>query len=159
MLGAVMFMSRLLMQMIPNIHLLGLFVAATTLTFRANALIPIYLFVAIEGLFAGLAFWWIPYLYVWIPLWGAFMLLGRLNIPKKVQTPVYMVTSGLHGLSFGLLYAPLQALMFGLSFRGMIVWIIAGIPFDVIHAIGNIAAGTLIVTLSSLLKRLSANHV
>ena len=159
MLSALMFMSRVLMQMIPNIHLLGLFIASTTVAFRLKALIPLYLYVLIEGLFTGFALWWVPYLYVWIPLWGAFMLLGRLNIPKKAQTPIYMLVCGLHGLLFGVLYAPMQAILFGLSLQGMIAWIIAGIPFDIIHAIGNAASGVLIVTLSTLLKKLNANQI
>jgi energy-coupling factor transport system substrate-specific component len=38
----------------------------------------------------------------------------------------------------------------------MIAWIIAGLPFDVIHGLSNLAAGVLILPLTSLLKRLSA---
>ena len=157
MLAAVMFMSRLMMQMIPNIHLLGLFIAATTLTFRYKALIPLYLYIAIEGLFAGFSMWWMPYLYVWIPLWAAFMLIGKINLSIKWKTPICMAAAGLHGLSFGTLYAPMQALMLGLSFQGTIAWIIAGLPFDIAHAIGNTASGILILPMALLLKRLNAN--
>ena len=159
MLGALMFLSKIIMQMVPNVHLLGLFVAAMTLTFRFRALIPLYLFVFLDGLLSGFALWWIPYLYIWLPLWGAFMILGKLNLPKKLQTPIYMLASGFHGLIFGVLYAPMQALLFGLNFQGMIAWIIAGIPFDVIHAIGNVVSGILIVTLSSLLKKLNRGAI
>lgn len=143
------------MQGIPNVHVLGLFIAAITLTYRVRALIPLYVYIMMEGLFAGFSFWWIPYLYIWLPLWGMFMLVGKINLPRKVQVPLYMVLSALHGLSFGTMYAPAQAIMFGLSFEAMIAWIIAGLWFDTFHAIGNFAAGTLIVPLSELLKRLS----
>ncbi|MCL2755004.1 MAG: hypothetical protein FWD35_04735, partial [Oscillospiraceae bacterium] len=68
--------------------------------------------------------------------------------------PLYMVLCALHGLSFGTLYAPFQAVMWGLTFEGMLAWIIAGLPFDVVHAVGNFAAGVLIVPLAMLLKRL-----
>ena len=44
--------------------------------------------------------------------------------------------------------------MFGLSFEGMIAWIIAGLPFDALSAIGNFGFGILIVPLSELLLKL-----
>jgi len=159
MLGSLMLLSKFIMQMVPNIHLLGLFIASTTLTFRFKALIPLYIFIFLDGLLGGFALWWVPYLYIWLPLWCAFMILGKANLSKKIKTPIYMLASGLHGLLFGVLYAPLQALMFGLNFQGMITWIIAGLPFDVIHAIGNTATGILIEPLSALLKRLNNREI
>lgn len=158
-LAAMMFLTRWMMQMIPNVHLLGLFIAATTICYRTRALIPLYAWIALEGVFAGFSFWWIPYLYVWLPLWGMFMLAGRTRLPAKIKTPLFMVLSALHGLSFGLLYAPAQALMFGFGFRAMIAWIIAGIPFDLMHAASNFATGVLIVPLSLLLKRLDSGQM
>ena len=67
-----------------------------------------------------------------------------------------MVLCALHGLSFGTLYAPFASLMFGFSFniQTMAAWIAAGFMFDVTHAIGNFAAGALIIPLSELLKKL-----
>jgi len=51
------------------------------------------------------------------------------------------------------MYAPAQALMFGLNFEATMAWIIAGLPFDIIHAVGNAAAATLVIPLLSLLER------
>ncbi|MCL1863026.1 MAG: hypothetical protein FWF78_05630 [Defluviitaleaceae bacterium] len=154
MLGAMMFVSRLLMMAIPNVHVLGLFIAAFTLTYRARALMPIYVFVLLDGLYQGFSIWWIPNLYVWLPLWLAFMAVGKANLTSKSRPPIYMVLCALHGLSFGTIYAPAHALFFGLSFYGMLAWIAAGLYFDIIHAIGNFAAATLVVPLVSLLKKL-----
>jgi energy-coupling factor transport system substrate-specific component len=154
-LGTVMFLSRYMTQLLPpNVHILGLFISAVTLTYRIRALIPIYVYVLVDGLFAGFSPWWIPYLYIWLPLWLMFMLAGKLKLRKEILAPLYMVLCGLHGLSFGVLYAPAQALMFGLSVDAMITWIIAGLWFDFIHAIGNFAAGTLIIPLAALLSKL-----
>ena len=153
-LGSIMFVSQIAMQWLPNVHFLGLFVAAFTLTYRVRALIPIYVYVMVYGAFYGFSTWWIPYLYIWLPLWGMFMLAGKIRLPMKAKIPLYMVLCGLHGLSFGTLYAPFQALVFGLSFQGMVAWIIAGIPFDITHAIGNLAAGVMIIPLSELLRKL-----
>ncbi len=83
------------------------------------------------------------------------MLLPK-HMNKQVSMVVYMFVCGLHGVCFGILYAPAQALLFGLSFEGMIAWILAGLPFDVAHGIGNFVAGTLVVPMVSLLRRLEA---
>ena len=122
MLGAVMFCSKVIMEAIPNVHLLGMFTVTYTLVFRWKALIPIYVFVALTGLYAGFAPWWVPYLYVWAVLWGMAMLMPR-RIPKKAKAVVYPIVCALHGFAFGILYAPGQALLFGLDFKAMIPWI------------------------------------
>lgn len=153
-LGAIMFLTTFALQALPNIHLLAMFIAAFTLTYRTRALIPLYVFILLQGVFYGFALWWLPYLYVWLPLWGAIMLASRLPLPRKVQVPLYMVLCGLHGLSFGALYAPGQALLFGLSFRGMLAWIAAGLPMDLLHGIGDFASALLVIPLHELLRRL-----
>jgi len=153
-LATIMLVSRISMQLILNIHLLGLFIAAITLVYRARALIPIYLYIMLDGIFTGFAFWWQPYLYIWLPLWLMFMAAGKLKLPKIAQVPIFMVLCGMHGLLFGIMYAPAWALYMGLSFNATIAWIIAGIPADIIHCISNIALGTLIVPLAELLKKL-----
>ena len=71
----------------------------------------------------------------------------------KFAVPIYAIVYALHGLCYGILYAPAQALMFGLDFKGMIAWIGAGFYFDIIHAIGNFALGFLIIPLSNALKK------
>ena len=155
-LGSIMLISHMALILIPNVHLIGLFIAAFTLTYRVRALIPVYVYVMLYGAIYGFSPWWIPYLYIWLPIWGMFMLIGRLNKSAKIKVPVYMTLCALHGLLFGILYAPLQAWIFGLNFQGMIAWIIAGIPFDVIHAVSNFALGILIIPLSELLKKLNS---
>lgn len=153
MLGTIMFLSKLLMEWAPNIHLLGMFTMVYTLVYRKRALIPIYVYVMLNGIYAGFATWWVPYLYIWTVLWGVTMLLPQ-NMGRKAAVPVYMAVCGLHGLCFGTLYAPAQALFFGLNFKGMITWIIAGLPYDMVHGLGNLAAGVLIVPLTELLRKL-----
>lgn len=153
MLGTLMFCSKIIMEVLPNIHLLGMLTMVYTIVFRKKALLPIYVYVMINGLFAGFAVWWVPYLYIWTILWGVTMLLPR-NMPKKIAVIVYPVICGLHGLAFGTLYAPVQALLFGFNFEQTIAWIAAGFPWDVIHCIGNVVAGLLIVPFSELLKKL-----
>ena len=57
MLGSLMFASKIVMEALPNIHLLGMFTMAFTVVFRAKALIPIYIYVFINGVFAGFDVW------------------------------------------------------------------------------------------------------
>lgn len=152
-LGTVMFASKVIMEALPNIHLLGTLIVAYTVVYRKKALLPIYVFVLLQGLYSGFSAWWIPYLYVWLPLWAGAMLLPA-NMPPRLAPFVYMTLSALHGLLFGVLFAPAQAILFGLSFESTLAWIGAGLPFDVIHAVSNFLCGTLIAPLVSVLKRL-----
>lgn len=146
MLGALMYMSKLLMDALPNIHLIGVFIVAITVVYRKKALYPIYIFVLMAGLLGGFSAWWVPYLYIWTVLWGMTMLLPK-NLPPKAAPVIYMVVCSLHGFIYGILYAPAQALMFGLDFKGMLAWIAAGFPFDITHGISNFLCGSLIVPL------------
>ncbi len=153
MFASLMFASKVLMEALPNIHLLGMFTIMLTVVFRVRALIPIYLYVFLNGLFSGFDVWWIPYLYIWTVLWGLTMLIPK-NIPTKLAAVVYPLLCGLHGFAFGALYAPAQALFFGLDLEQTVAWVIAGIPFDITHGISNLAAGLLVLPLSMLLKKL-----
>ena len=67
---------------------------------------------------------------------------------------VYMIVNACHGFLFGTLYAPAQAILFGLSFKGMIAWIIAGLPWDFVHGVSNFFCGILIVPIVTLLRKL-----
>lgn len=75
-------------------------------------------------------------------------------LPKHTPKVVYILLCSAHGFLYGTLYAPAQAIMFGLDFRGMIAWIIAGLPFDSIHGVANLCVGILIAPIVSLLRRL-----
>lgn len=151
MLGAVMYASKVIMEFAPNIHLIGVFTIAFTVVYRKKALYPIYIYVFLTGMFNGFATWWIPYLYLWTFLWGAVMLLPA-NMPIRIRPIIYMVICAAHGFLYGTLYAPAQALLYGLSFQKMIAWIIAGLPFDCIHGVSNFFCGILIVPVISVLR-------
>ncbi len=154
MFSAMMFISKIVMEFLPNIHLIGMFVILLTVVYRKKALIPIYLFVLLQGIYGGFAMWWIPYLYVWTVLWGAVMILPK-NMSKTTQMIVFPIVCALHGLLFGVLYAPVQMLLFSFDFKQIVAWVVAGLPFDITHAIGNLVAGILVYPLSILLTNLN----
>ena len=154
MLSAVMFASKVAMEGIPNVHLLGTFVVAFTLTYRKKALLPIYGYVFVNGIWEGFSpFGWLPELYLWLILWGVVMLLPK-KMPKVMAPIVYMLVSCLHGLFFGVLYSPVYALFSGMGWDRVWLWILAGLPFDLLHGMGNFALGTLIIPIATLLKKL-----
>ena len=157
MLGAMMFASKVLMDVLPNIHLIGTFIVAITVVYRKKALYPLYIFVFVTGLLNGFATWWLPYLYIWTILWGIVMLLPK-KLPEKAKPFIYSAVCALHGFLYGILYAPAQALSFGLNFKGMLTWIAAGLPFDITHGISNFVCCLLICPLIILLRKLTPKN-
>lgn len=158
MLGALMYASKIIMEVVPNVHLLGAFVVAYTVVYRKKALYPIYVFIFLTGLMNGFSTWWLPYLYLWAVLWGATMLLPQ-NVPEKWRPLLYMAVSAAHGYLYGTLYAPAQVVLFGLDFDGMITWIIAGLPWDFVHGTSNFLCGVIIYPLVKLLQRIEKHSV
>ncbi len=154
MFGSLMFISKIMMEFLPNFHLLGVFTILLTVVYRKKALVPIYIYVFLNGVYSGFNMWWVPYLYIWTILWAATMLLPK-NMSKKSQIIAYPLLCALHGILFGVLYAPAQAVMFHFTLEQTVAWIVAGLPFDLVHSVGNLALGFLIYPLSELLKKLN----
>ena len=156
MLGAVMYASKVLMDVLPNIHLVGVFTIAFTIVYRAKALYPIYVYVFLTGLLNGFNAWWLPYLYIWTILWGIVMLLPK-HMPGRMAPFVYMTICGIHGLFYGVLYAPVHAVLHGLNLQGMLAWIAAGAVFDITHGVSNFMCGMLILPIVSVLRQAEKN--
>ncbi len=141
------------MEALPNIHFVGVLTVVYTLVFRKKALIPIYVYVLIILITSGFSMWMMPYLYVWTVLWGIVMLLPK-AMPVWLQWIVYPIVCMIHGLGFGILYAPAHAIMFNLDFEGMITWILFGLSFDITHAVSNLVGGLLIVPLKTFMLKM-----
>lgn len=152
-MSALLFAARQAMSSLPNIHLTGVFIVVLTVVYGKLALYPLYTFVLLEGLFAGFNTWWLPYLYIWTMLWGAVMLLPKNMKPKKAAI-VYALVCAAHGFLYGILYAPAQAMIFGLTWEGMLAWIASGFTFDLIHGVSNFCCGLMILPLINVVKRL-----
>ena len=154
--GTLMFAAKIAMAVLPNVHLIGMFIMVFTIVFRSRALISVYVYVLLEGFVYGFGMWWMSYLYVWAILWGVTMLIPR-SLPKGVMAVICPIVCALHGLSFGALCAPVEAIAYNFGFDGMLTYIAMGFPFDVSHAIGNFCFGLLIVPLSMMLQKLKKN--
>ncbi len=154
MFGPLLFLGDLLMELFPNVHLVGVLLVVVTVAYRTRALIPLYMYVLLNGLYGGFSLWWMPYLYVWLPLWGMVMLIPR-RLPEHWRTVLYVTACAAHGYLFGILYSPAQALLFGLDWQGMLTWIAMGLPFDLIHGTANLVVGGLLIfPLNQLILRL-----
>ena len=163
--AALMFLLRYGLQAIPGIHPLAMLMASFTLVWRARALIPIYLYVAIEMIVGGFAFLGWLYLYAWFPLWAGMMLWGFVfdrhpNMKPRCKALILMLTCAAHGMLFGTLSAPLHMLMFGpRSWQAFVAYIVAGLWFDAVHAMGNFAIAALILPMVALLEKLRRRRV
>ena len=149
--AALMFASKYLMEILPSIHLLALFIGVLTVVYRLRALIPLYGYVLLDGLFHGFSLWWVSYLYIFLPLVFGYLLIPT-RWPRALRAVLYSAVAALHGLLFGLLYLPTQIFVFGLDTpEAILAWLAAGLPFDLLHAVSNAAFATLILPLSNIL--------
>ncbi len=144
-LSALMISSDLLMDFLPNVHIVGVLIVCTTVVYRVYALLPIYVYVLLQGIIGGFSAWWFGYLYVWTILWGVVMLIPQ-KLPQRLKTVLYIVACALHGYLFSVLYAPVQALFFGYDFNQTIAWIISGFVYaDTLHGTANLVLGTALI--------------
>jgi energy-coupling factor transport system substrate-specific component len=153
MMGTMMFSAQFVMELLPNIHLTGMFIVLFTVVFRKKALIPLTLYIFLCGIRWSFSLTWLPYLYIWFPLWAGTMLVPT-KAPRPLKAFLYCLLGLIHGLSYGVLYAPVQALLFRLNWNQTLLWIAHGFPWDIAHGVGNLFACTLVLPLASLMEKL-----
>ncbi len=129
-LGAMTFAAKYAMSGLPNIEPVSLMVMLFAVVFGLKAFFPIYLYVIMEILFFGLGLWNMNYLYIWAVLALAAYALRRMEHPLG-----WALLSGVYGLLFGALCAPVDAVIGGVGYA-VTKWI-SGIPFDLAHCAGN----------------------
>lgn len=151
MLGALTFGAKVAMSALPNIEPVSLFVMVFAAVLGLKALYPVYVYVALEILLYGLGTWNIMYLYVWAILAVAAYFLRGMKNPLG-----WALLSGVFGLCFGALCAPVDFLLGDLGY--VIAKWVSGIPFDIAHCAGNfVMALLLFAPLRKLLERLVNN--
>lgn len=154
MLGAVMFAGKKLVEWIPNVHPATMLTMVYTLAYRKKGIIPVIVYLVLETVFTGGITWLVPYYYIFPLCWLCTLLLPR-HLPKWGAQICYTLLCTLFGLLFGVLYAPWQAILYGLSFEKTLAWVASGFAFDVTHAVGNFAASFLIIPLLNLLQKIN----
>lgn len=118
------------LSFIPNIEIVSLLIILYTIFFEKKVIYAIFCFIVLDGCIYGFGLWWIMYLYAW-PLLS--LLTSWLR--KSGSAMTYSILSGMFGLCFGALCV-LPYLFIG-GIKTAFTWWIAGIPYDIIHCIGN----------------------
>ena len=132
-----MFALQVAAASLPNIELVSLLVAAFSVYFGRRTLAAIYVFALLEGITYGFGSWWICYLYVWTILY----LVSR--AAKQMQSPIgWAAILGLFGLLFGALCS--IPYFFILGPAGGLSYFLGGIPYDLLHCVGNTVSGLLL---------------
>ena len=161
--AAMMVSTKLLMNALPNIHLIAMLTILLTRFYRAKALIPVYLFVLIDGIVEGFFLSvWVMHSYIWLILWLWAMLIPR-NIPKTAEIFIYPALGALHGALYGILSSPPTYFFFipksSWSWQSYTAYIAAGLPYDAAHACGNFCACMLVLPLLELMRMLRKKNM
>lgn len=122
--------GKLALSSLPNIEVVSLFIIVYTCFFGNITLLAVAIFVLIEGFLYGIGWWFYSYVIAW-PILFWLVKIFR----KKADHVTMAMVSGVFGFSFGLICELPYALMFGT--RSAFSWWVAGIPFDIVHGIGN----------------------
>ena len=130
---------------------IGVIIISLTDVYGKKALYPVYAFVFLTGLLAGFSTWWLPYLYIWFVLWAGVMLVPH-NVNPRLKTVIYMIICAVHGFSYGILYAPVHMLFYGMDLKAITAWVIAGLPWDMVHGVSNFFCTILSVPIIKALK-------
>lgn len=138
MMVAVIEVCKVALMGIPNVELTSFWIIMFSLFFGSKIFLVIPVFILIEGAMFGFGLWWIMYLYAW-PLLA---IISR--IMRKMESVIgWSILSAIFGLSFGFLcslpYVVIGTVDGNLAsgLRAGFNYFIAGIPFDIIHCIGN----------------------
>lgn len=129
-LGALLFVAQVALAFLPNIELVSVLIIVYTRVYGWKAFYPIYLFVALEGVFYGISTWFIHYLYIWAILALAVLLLRRFD-----SRALWVLVNTAYGFLFGA-FCSITYFFIG-GFSTMAAYWISGIPFDLLHMGGN----------------------
>ena len=127
---ATLIASKMALSFLPNIEIVSLLIIVFTLTFGYRVFYSIIIFTCIETFIWGMGIWSIMYLYTW-PILAIIAYVFR----KQDSVWFWSIVSGIFGLCFGALGSLLYLFIGGV--RTAFAWWIAGIPWDVIHCMGN----------------------
>lgn len=142
-----------IMAPLPNVEPVTLLVILYTLFLGKKVIYILAAYILFEGCWYGFNIWWISYLYIW-PLLAFLTYLFR----KEQSVWFWSILAGIFGLLFGSLCS-IPYFFIGGSAAGF-AWLVAGIPFDVIHCAANfVLCMVLFVPLNRILKQLITSPV
>lgn len=135
---AVLEVCKAALGFLPNIELTSFWLIMFTLWFGRRIVLVVPVFILIEGCMYGFGLWWVMYLYAW-PL----LVFAAWVFRKRDDVWFWAVLSAVFGLSFGFLCAVPYVVIYGVNgglktgLYAAFAWWVAGIPWDIVHGIGN----------------------
>lgn len=143
------------LSFLPNIELTSFWIIMFMKHFGKKTYLVIPAFILFEGCIYGFGLWWLMYLYTW-PILALITWIFK----KQESLIFWSVLSSLFGLAFGFLCS-FPYFFIGLSSGGIksglstqFAWWIAGIPWDIVHGIGNfVLMAALYVPISRVMAR------
>lgn len=138
MMVAVIEVCKTALSFLPNIELTTFWLIMFTLFFGRKIVFVVPVFILLEAFVYGFNDWVIMYLYIWpLLVWLAWV------FRKQESAWFWSIFSGVFGLVFGILCS-LTYFAFGLADGGIrgglhiaVAKWISGIPFDIVHCVGN----------------------
>lgn len=138
MMVAVIEVCKVVLMGIPNVELTTFWIIMFSLYFGNRIFYAVPVFILIEGTLFGFGMWWVMYLYAW-PLLA---IISR-AFHKMDSAVGWAILSGIFGLSFGF-FCSIPYFVIGAVDGGFVAgvqagfaWFVSGIPFDIVHGIGN----------------------
>lgn len=129
-LTGILLACQMALAFLPNIEIVSLLILIYTLVLKRKVFSVIYAFAFLEGMLYGFGIWTIMYFYVWTIL----ALVVR-ALRKNKSVILWACVSGGFGLGFGALCS-IPYFFAGGPGAGFSYWI-NGIPFDLLHCMGN----------------------
>lgn len=140
MMTAVIVASKEALSFLPNIELVSFWMIMFTLYFGWRVWFVVPIFIILECAIYSFGIWNLMYLLAWPVLVLIAWLLRRVD-----SAWLWAIISGAFGLSYGFLCTLVYA-FFMIRSSGVAVglstaaaWWVAGIPYDIVHCIGNFA--------------------
>ena len=128
--------GKMVLSFIPNVEIVSFMILMFCVYFGKKTFFSVFAFVIIEGLLYGFNVYWLGYLYIW-PL----LCLAGCLMRKKSSMFSLTVLSTLFGLFYGFMFSFVYIFTGspdpGIGFA--LTWWAAGIPYDIVHGIGNMA--------------------
>lgn len=139
-LSAILIVAQVSLSFIPNVELVSfLFIIyGLYLPFSMNIII-VLLFTTLEMLVWGVGDWVFGYFWIW-PIWVILIYVFKPIL--KENTYGWALLSGFWGLLFGALFAINHGFFYGFNYS--MAYYLKGIPFDIIHTLGNFVVALLL---------------
>lgn len=148
-LAALLTVGKLSLSFLPNIEVVTLLLMVYTVTLGwQRAALAAVVFSLVEIFLYGIQTWVVMYLVVWPSLVLLTAALEKLLSKLRFRIG-YALLAGVYGFVFGLLCAVVEACFYTGS-RGFFPYLFlywsAGLPFDALHAAGNLILNLLLFT-------------